>query len=73
MIIAMFDVINAFEVKLQVFNHDILTNSYKHFSNTIFFPDIENHGKIKSRETNKRMFSDNLITGPEIFFKIYAG
>lgn len=45
-VIVMFELIKAFMVKLQVFNRDILSNSYKNFSNTRkLFSKIENHEK----------------------------
>lgn len=36
-VIIMFDLIKASEVKLQIFNRETLSNSYKYFPNTIFF------------------------------------
>lgn len=50
----MVDLIKAFEVKLQLFNHDILSNSYKYFLNTKkFFSDIESHEKPNQEKLTK--------------------
>lgn len=42
----LFDFIQAFVAKLQIFNRDIISNSYKYFLNTKeFSADLESHEK----------------------------
>ncbi|KAH9510635.1 hypothetical protein DERF_009151 [Dermatophagoides farinae] len=45
-VIIMFDLIKSFETKLNIFNRDIFSNSYKYFPNTKnFFSESECHEK----------------------------